>query len=97
MATLPADILASGFTTEINRRRERFKEKIIGWIKDGKLSQLEMKQLNELGKKLGISHTDARLMILEARNEIKIASHMNCPHCGSDIQVYHSPEKVKLK
>jgi voltage-gated potassium channel len=37
IAALPAGILASGFTTEINRRRERYKAYITGRIQDGML------------------------------------------------------------
>jgi len=98
MAALPAGILASGFTTEINRRRERFKLKIIGWLKDSdSTAQLKKERLSELRTELGIGRQDASMMIIEARNEKKMASHIDCPHCGNSIHVHHSHGNIHLE
>ncbi len=98
MAALPAGILASGFTTEINRRRERFKLKVISWLKDSdSTSQLKKEQLNALRKELGIGRQDASIMIIEARNEKKMASHIDCPHCGKSIHIHHSHGTINLE
>jgi len=99
MAALPAGILASGFTAEINRRRERFKLKIIGWLRDDEsTTQLKKQRLDDLRLELGIGRQDASMMIIEARNEIKKASHReDCPHCGYSIQIHHSHGNIHLE
>ncbi len=88
MAALPAGILASGFTSEISRRRERFKAAVMSWIEDGTFSEHESIEFAELRLKLGISRSDAALMIREARAEFKRtkATQLNCPQCGYEIK-----------
>ncbi len=98
MAALPAGILASGFTTEINRRRERFKLKILSWLKDGDSSiQLKKQRLDDLRLELGIGRQDASMMIIEARNELKMSHHLDCPHCGNSIHIHHSHGNIHLE
>ena len=88
MAALPAGILASGFTSEISRRRERFKAAVMSWIEDGTFSEHENIEFTELRLTLGISRTDAALMIREARSEFKRnKSHQHiCPECGHNLK-----------
>jgi len=97
MAALPAGILASGFTSEVNRRREQFKSKVMNRIIDGKISKKDRARLETLRRELGIGHNDAKLMIYEARNEAKMISHIDCPHCGNNIHLHHSIGHVKKK
>ncbi len=96
MAALPAGIMASGFTSEINRRRERFKAKVMDRIIDGKLLQKDRLWLDNLRNELGISRADAGLMISEVRSESKISSHIDCPHCGKPVHVRHKSGHVSL-
>ncbi len=97
MAALPAGILASGFTSEINRRRERFKLRVIGWIKDGQsASHIKKQKLDELRAELGIGRKDASLMIVEARNELKMTSQISCPHCGNSVHIHHTHGNIKV-
>jgi len=96
MAALPAGIMASGFTAEISRRRERFKAKVLERIVDGRLSHEDRIWLDHLRDELGISRSDAGLMISEVRNESKISSHIDCPHCGHPIHVRHKAGHVTL-
>lgn len=91
MAALPAGILASGFTTEISRRRERFKAALMLWVEDGTFSKHESSEFVDLRIKLGISRSDAALMLHEARAENKRNSIKKeviqlevCPKCGHD-------------
>jgi voltage-gated potassium channel len=97
MAALPAGIMASGFTSEINRRREHFKSKVVTRIVEGKLPKSERPWVEELRKELGISRADAGLMIYEARNESKVASHIDCPHCGEPVHIQHRKGTIKLR
>jgi voltage-gated potassium channel len=96
MAALPAGIMAAGFTSEINRRRERFKTKIMARIEDGILTRKGRRELEALRVTLGISRADAGLMISEVRNEEKRSSHLECPHCGKDVHVQHKSGQTRL-
>ncbi|MEH6456801.1 MAG: ion transporter [Cocleimonas sp.] len=95
MAALPAGILASGFTSEINRRRERFKTSIMSWIEEGTFSEHEGSDFTKLRDQLGITRADAALMLREARAELRRSKHnfnndsnnwsdhqKECPKCG---------------
>lgn len=91
MAALPAGILASGFTSEIGRRRERFKAAIMSWIEEGTFSEHEGSDFTELRDQLGITRADAALMLREARAEHRRSKHhfghgqnhqQECPKCG---------------
>ncbi|HIP95277.1 MAG TPA: ion transporter [Leucothrix sp.] len=88
MAALPAGILAAGFTSEISRRRERFKTAILAWLDDGTFDKHEKVEFVALRKELGVGRSDAALMIREARREIKMLRHVNynCPKCGYDFK-----------
>lgn len=88
MAALPAGILASGFTSEISRRRERFKAALMSWIEDGTFSKHENTEFVELRLKLGITRADAALMLSEAHSEYKRSRSKNesCPKCGYDLK-----------
>ena len=91
MAALPAGILASGFTSEIGRRRERFKTAIMSWVEEGTFSEHEGSDFSLLRDQLGITRADAALMIREARAEHRRSqnhfghqhgSRQECPKCG---------------
>jgi len=85
MAALPAGIIASGFTAEVGRRRERFKMAIMSWLEDGTFDKHEKKDFDILRKQLAISRSDAALMIREARRELKHNKSGSCPKCGYDL------------
>ncbi len=84
MAALPAGIMASGFTSEISRRRERFKTAIMSWIEEGTFSEHEGSDFVVLRDQLGITRADAALMLREARGEHRRSQHhqQECPKCG---------------
>ena len=98
IAALPAGILASGFTTEVNRRRERYKAFIVGHLENGILSAEDKERLNKIRTQLGITRSDGALMLNEARNEQKVSSKVFCPNCGSDVHVHHHrTHKIRAK
>ncbi len=98
IAALPAGILASGFTTEINRRRERYKAFIVGRLQNGILNTADKESLNHIRAELGITRSDGALMLNEARNEQKVSSKVFCPHCGNDVHIQHHREnKIQAK
>ncbi len=91
MAALPAGIMASGFTAEISRRRERFKTAIMSWIEEDTFSEHEGSDFVLLRENLGITRADAALMLREARAEHRRSIHRfgdhnymqhKCPKCG---------------
>ncbi|GAA0418605.1 ion transporter [Cocleimonas flava] len=101
MAALPAGILAAGFTSEVTRRREHFKTALMVWVEDGTFSKHENSEFIELRLNLGISRTDAAIMLREARainkrNKVKKnnTSVNVCPNCGFDHNE-HAAEAAK--
>ena len=83
MAALPAGILASGFTSEISRRREHFKFAIMNWLREDTFSEHEGSDFTILRDELGITRGDAALMIREARIEHRRSEHQyQCEQCG---------------
>jgi voltage-gated potassium channel len=87
MAALPAGIIASGFTGEIARRRERYEIRAKQLLKDGILDEADRRTLIRIREELGIDRSDAqhilRKALLEADN-MREAS-VKCPHCGKPV------------
>ncbi len=64
LVSLPAGIIASGFTEQLRLRRERFELEVERMIhEDGRLSREEMDVLEEDRQKLGLSKDNAQLII----------------------------------
>lgn len=97
MAALPAGILASGFIKEINRRKEKFRHRVITYFADGELDKLERKKLRQLAHDLSISKQDAKTVIWEIkRMQLKITE-LTCPHCNTILEIEHYSDHIKLK
>lgn len=79
MVALPAGILASGFTSALQRRREEVEVKIEDALADGLLSDQEQAEIDTLVNRLGVSAADLQA-IKEAVQRDQGAS--PCPHCG---------------
>ncbi len=98
MAALPAGIMASGFSAEVNRRRERFQIEVHKTIQDNKhISKNEYKKLNRIRHKLGLSQRDARLIIDEIRESSRFETLSQCPHCRSAFHINHPAGEVFIK
>ena len=97
MAALPAGILASGFTKEINRRKERFKRKVIAYFIDGILDKDEIKKLKVLAHELAISNIEMKSIIREVRNLQLKLTEIQCPHCHNPIEIEHYSEHISVK
>lgn len=90
MAALPAGIIASGFTREINKRRDTYRYMVQNALQDGVLDSTERNILISYSSDMGISDDEAmRLLKQESRGtstNIAIANNMDCcPHCGKTI------------
>ncbi len=97
MAALPAGIMASGFTAEINRRRETFQLEVYKCLEDNLLSIDELKKLDILRHKLSLSHRDARLIIDEINQATRFETLSQCPHCKSAFHINHPAGEVFVK
>jgi len=73
LVSLPAGIIASGFTEQLRLRRERFELEVEQMIHDdGRLTTEEMEMLEEDRQKLGLSKDNAQLIINQvAQREVK--------------------------
>ncbi|MCK5901551.1 MAG: ion transporter [Cocleimonas sp.] len=89
MAALPAGIMAAGFTAEINRRRETFQIAVYKKMNENIISSTELKKLEALRHKLGLSHRDARLIIDEISQTTRFETPSQCPYCHASFHIDH--------
>lgn len=88
MAALPAGIIASGFTTELARRRESYEITAKKILMDGNINSDDRKRLAEKRDELGLAAGDARQLLKKAALDSMSSSpqeEMVCPHCGKPI------------
>ncbi len=97
MAALPAGILASGFNKEIQRRKERFKRRVISFLSDGKIDSKERKHLQKLAQDLAISQLDMKAIIWELKKLQLKTSTFNCPQCNQSIAIEHYSDHLRMK
>ncbi len=70
LVSLPAGIIASGFTEQLRLRRERFQSEVEELIRiDGDLSVQDMEDLDMDRKELGLSHDNAELIISRVQHQ----------------------------
>lgn len=96
MAALPAGILASGFTKEINRRKEQFRNKVIKYLSDGILDKSERKHLRKLAHELAIPPQEVSTVIWEIKNMQLKLTELECPHCQEAIEIEHYSDHIKI-
>jgi len=96
MAALPAGILASGFSTELNRRRDLYRYHVAKFLDKTDVKLSAVRALNKERQKLGISKTDAQMIMYELKQEVKISSEIICPHCHNDFYISHPPGNIKV-
>jgi len=89
MVALPAGILASSFSEELRKRREKFRVKVKEAMADGVITQNELDQLEKLRKSLNLDRDDAEALFnLLAAKKTQVKQ---CPNCGHNIsQAKHS-------
>lgn len=91
IAALPAGIIASGFTTEMQNRRDEFRVKIMSALADdGSLSHDELRKIEHLRIELGISVKESKSLIRLSTATPSIAF-KHCPYCGENLQRPHHP------
>jgi voltage-gated potassium channel len=83
MVALPAGILASGFSQELQKRRAAFSQQIRDSLADGRLSNHELENLQDKSHELGIGEDEARLMVRKETSDDE--SPLVCRHCGKPL------------
>ena len=84
MAALPAGIIASGFSAEIQKRREHYRMNVRKALSDGRVTRREEKVLESHRVELGLDKDDADLLLKEASIDVS-RTVTTCPHCGKNI------------
>ncbi len=89
MAALPAGIIASGFTSELARRREAYELKAMAVLSDGEISSADRQELIKARADLGLDRTDAQQVLRKVATEslasMPTAPLTVCPHCGKPL------------
>lgn len=91
LVALPTGILASSFSDNLHRGREKMKQELSDALEDGVIDVDEDKYLNDLRKNLGLTEEkfeDIKSSLLDHRantNKHKAVVN-NCPHCGKKIE-----------
>ena len=85
MVALPAGILASSFSEQAHQKREIFRLKIIEALQNGKVTQSELADLEQLRLQLDIERSQAEVMfnMIDKRNSEHALT--RCPHCHKAI------------
>jgi len=89
IAALPAGIIASGFTNEMQIRRDEFRAKVVTLLSDdGELTHDEIRELEHLRLKLNLSIKESKSLIRLSRTGHTTTAFKHCPHCGEHLH-YH--------
>lgn len=97
VAALPAAILASGMINELKRRRESFRRELLRAMEDGNLDFGRLRYLEKMRVRIGVSRADARLVFEDVKDEVRLQTYLNCPHCAQPIVIKHPPGQVQVR
>jgi voltage-gated potassium channel len=97
VAALPAAILASGMINELKRRRENFRSELVRAMESGKLDFGGLRYLEKMRVSIGISRADARLVFEEVKQETRLQTYTNCPHCSQPMVIKHPPGHIHVR
>ncbi len=85
MAAMPAGILASGFSAELQNRREKYRLKLREALADGVISRAEYEALQSTRRELGLEEEEAELLLDEEKILVRRDLPVACPHCGKRL------------
>jgi voltage-gated potassium channel len=85
MVALPAGILASSFSEQAHQKREIFRLKVIETLADGKVTQSELADLDQLRRQLDIERSQAEVMFNMIDKRRAENALTRCPHCHKPI------------
>jgi voltage-gated potassium channel len=91
MAALPAGIIASGFTMELNKRRDTYRTMVRDALSDGVVDHEEHRVLRDYSQDMGIEHEEAMSLLKQESaamldNSTSLPDRSDCcPHCGKPV------------
>ena len=85
MAALPAGILASGMAERLRRVRDELGESYRDALADGVIDADKEIALEELRRRLGLSHKAAAELRQQAERSARARLDGTCPHCGKSL------------
>ena len=91
MAALPAGIIASGFTREVNTRRETYRTMVRDALADGVLDKAECRSLRNYSLDMGIKDEEAMGLLKQESHAMPVNAVSTvtdpecCPHCGHPV------------
>lgn len=97
VAALPAGILASGIMNELDRRRNKFRNLVLKAYEDHHIDLKEQNLLDKHREVIGLSRSDARLVIDEVIRETRLLTQHSCPYCGHQLAIRHPAGVVKIE
>ena len=81
MVALPAGILASGFSQELQKRRAQYQLELKASLASGRITRGQLRRLRASASELGLSDEEARVLL---KTETRRARAV-CPHCGKPL------------
>jgi len=81
---LLAGLLSSGFNDQLRIRRRQYQVMVAKALRDGHLSEEERRKLAKRRDSLGLTETDAKLILDQAMVQSPQAT-PTCPHCGKPL------------
>jgi len=97
MAAMPAGILASGFSTELQNRREKYRLKLREALADGVISRAEYEALQSTRRELGLEEEEAELLLDEEKILVRRDLPVACPHCGKRLDAPPADGRVSTE
>lgn len=97
VAALPAGILASGLMNELDRRRNIFRNTVLKIYEDHNINIKELDILDKKRVEIGVSRSDAKIIIEEVIRETRLLTEHTCPYCQSTLDIKHPAGVVKVQ
>ncbi|WP_026376204.1 ion transporter [Aestuariibacter salexigens] len=85
MFALPAGILASSFSDQLSRRRNKFSQKVREALANGHLDFHDLRELEKWRLQLGLEHDDAKILMDAIKAGTQSQEPTQCPHCGKSL------------
>ncbi len=85
MIALPSGILASGFSEQLRRRRNTYKQHVHEALDNGLITEEEKIALRQLRQNLGFTEEEANEILQQAARRAFTRALSRCPHCGKPL------------
>ncbi len=98
MAALPAGIIAAGFTSELERRKETLRTLALDTIvRYGSLTRKAKKRIEKKRRNLGVSKVETQIILREVKDQQALIKPktVTCPACGEEFVAVESKKSKK--